>query len=130
MAESATQDLLPDEPHEEESVVDKAAQETKNRGAHTTATKRASQFEDLEVREDGQCWCTWCHVVINVKENSTATKHMAVQGHKKRKLEALKVNKKPGVSATMKGAYTPSTTPVNNRARGPARASCKNEHGA
>ena len=115
MAESATQDLLPDEPHEERPVVKKAAQKTKNRGAHTTATKRASQFEDLEVREDGQCWCTWCHVVINVKENSTATKHMAGQGHKRRKLEALKVNKKPGVSATMEGAYTPSTTLHNTK---------------
>ena len=89
-----------------------ATQKPKNRGKHTIAAERADQFEDLEVRGDGNCWCSCCHVVINVTEKSTASKHIATQGHKKRKLEATKVNIKPGVSAAMEGRYTPSTTPV------------------
>ena len=108
MTESATQDLPPDEP----PVEKKAAQKTKNRGKLTTAAKRAAQFEDLEVRGDGKCWCSCCRLAINATGNSTATKHIATQGHKKRKLEATKVNIKPGVSAAMEGTHTPSTTPV------------------
>ena len=104
MPESATQDLPPNEP----PVETKAAQKAKNRGKLTTAAKRAAQFEDLEVRGD-ECWCSCCHVVINV---ITASKHIATQGHKKRKWEATKVNIKPGVSAAVEGTHTPTPTPV------------------
>ena len=111
MTESASQDLPPDEAQPEAPVVKKAARQTKNRGAHTTAAKRAAQFEDLEVRHDGNCWCSCCNVIINVKEKSTAAKHMVSQMHKRRKLEAAKVNIKPGPSAAVEGTYTPSTIP-------------------
>ena len=72
-----------------------------NRGHLTTSAKRAAQCEDPEVRGDGKCWCSGCHVVINVTKKSTATNHIATQGHTKRKLEATKVDNQPGVSAAM-----------------------------
>lgn len=102
------QDLPPDEIEPSAPVEKKAAQNTKNRGAKMTAEKRASQFDDLEVRDDGNCWCLYCHVPIDVKEKSTATKHVQSQGHKKRKLESTKVNLKPGPSAAVSGTGVPS----------------------
>ena len=44
-------------------------------GVQVNLAKWAAQLEDLEVRGDGKCWCLCCHVVINVTEKSTATKH-------------------------------------------------------
>ena len=102
------QDLPPDEIEPSTPVEKKAAQNTKNRGAKMTAEKRASQFDDLEVRGDGNCWCLYCRVPIDVKEKSTATKHVQSQGHKKRKLESTKVNLKPGPSAAVSGTGVPS----------------------
>ena len=60
-----------------------------------------------------------------MKEKSTAAKHMVSQMHKRRKLEAAKVNIKPGPSAAVEGTYTPSTIPSKAKPDMPEASSAK-----